>query len=444
MTRDDIEQALVESFDAEHLSVYGDYLQSIGDPRGELIALDLNDVDAPDRRAALALQWLGAGAAELLEVATIEHGFLADVYLDGERSARWLDDVLAGPGGAYLRGLTLRGSGAWARSAVARLATRSHAWLQRLSIQTTDGTSSPAIDGALASALARATPRLEQLEVSGHAVFGELAHDALRSLCVTGYDAVGSLCGSGAAALRAVTVLDLAFHVEHDATAPGRRALAALLQPDRLPKLRRLDLSRNEPGTTAPHYLGGRADPFGFLASCALRGQLTHVRLPSVRTPDQAEVIAATMADMPALRELAVVRHYRWSYVSLPPQVIAPLPWPWLPADLIEPEAIVRFARVRGRNSDDGPRLTLPLPPLVRWLEHCFVHLPRGVQGAWLELFETVRLHGPRGPAFSPALLSTALAALDPQDDRLAAWRRVRALIESARPDDLLTITPVR
>jgi hypothetical protein len=453
MTRDErdergeIEQALAEEFDAEHLSVYGDYLQSIGDPRGELIALDLNEVDAPDRRDALAREWLGDGAGELLEVATIEHGFVADLYLDGgdERTARWLDDVLAGPGGPYLRGVTLRGSGAWARAAVARLAARPHAWLQRLSIQTIDGTSTPAIDGALASALARATPRLQQLEVCGHAVFGELSHDALRSLCVTGYDAVGTLFGGGVAALPELAVLDLAFHVEDDAVAPGRRALAALLQPERLPKLRRLDLSRNEPGTTAPHYLGGRADPFGFLAGCALRGQLTHVRMPSVRTPDQAESIAVTMAGMPALRELAVVRHYRWSYVSLPPRVIAPLAWPWLPADLIEPEAVVRFARLRGRTGDDGPHLTLPLPPLVCWLEDRFTDLPRGAQGAWLELFETVRLHGPSGSTlFSPALLRAALEALDPDDDRLAAWCQLRALVASARPDDLLTVTPAR
>jgi len=446
MTRDDIEQALAETFDAEHLSVYSDYLQSIGDPRGELIALDLNGVDAPDLRDALAREWLGPGAAELLEVTTIEHGFLADLYLDGgdPRSAHWLAEVLDGPGAPYLRGLTLRGTGAWAREAVARLASRSHGWLQRLSIQTTDETSTPAIDDALTGALARATPRLQQLEVYGHAVFGELAHDTLRSLCVTGYDAVGTLFGSGAAALPALAVVDLAFHLEADTVPSGRRALASMLKPERFPRLRRLDLSRNEPGTTAPHYLGGRVDPVSFLGWCKLRTQLTHVRMPSVRTPDQAERLAAVMAGMPALRELAVVRYYGWSYVSLPPRVIAPPPWPWSPADLIEPEAVVRFARLRGRSGDDGPHLTLPLPPFVCWLEDRFADLPRDIQGAWLELFETLRV-GPNGPTlFSRALLRTALAGLDPDDDRLSAWRQLRALVEIAGPDDPLTIVTTR
>jgi hypothetical protein len=50
MTRGDLERALADQFDAEHLSVYGDYLQSIGDPRGDLIAFDLHGLGAARAR----------------------------------------------------------------------------------------------------------------------------------------------------------------------------------------------------------------------------------------------------------------------------------------------------------------------------------------------------------------------------------------------------------
>jgi hypothetical protein len=449
MNRDDLERALADQFDAEHLSVYGDYLQSIGDPRGDLIAFDLSELDDARRRDQLIAEWLGGATTDLLATATIELGFITDLYLDGDDlgSARRLDAILAGPGAPYLRGVTIRGGAVWTQLALRKLVTRPHVWLQRLSIQVTRQTtfvstlqgtlettvqrtvplSSPVVTDALATSLSRATPRLEQLEVWGRHVFGELAHDALRSLCVTGYDAVGSLLGTGGARLPAVAVLDLAFHVEGDGVPVDRNVLDIMLAPERLPRLRRLDLSRNEPGTVAPHYLGGRIDASWFFAHRAVRRQLTHVRLPSVRSQDQADRITSAVADMAALRELSIVRSYRrLPHVTLPSIAAEPTPFTWLPANLA---AEVLHAEVPTAG------FLLPLPPLVLWLEQYFEALPVAVRTTWLELFDSLSYYqGRPGTEVSRRSALDALAALDAEAPD--AWLRLRAAVEELDDGD--------
>src|SRR5699024_4537910 len=65
-TREQLEAALAIAFDRHTLAVYADYLQSISDPRGELIALDLEIEGRPcppelaARRTSLLHAWLGA------------------------------------------------------------------------------------------------------------------------------------------------------------------------------------------------------------------------------------------------------------------------------------------------------------------------------------------------------------------------------------------------
>jgi hypothetical protein len=347
--------------------------------------------------------------------------------------------------------VTIRGDAIWTQRALGKLVTRPHVWLQRLSIQVTRQTtfvstlqgtlettvqrtlplSSPVVADALATSLSRAAPRLEQLEVWGRRVFGELAHDALRSLCVTGYDAVGSLLGTGGARLPAVAVLDLAFHVEGDGVPVDRNVLDVMLAPERLPRLRRLDLSRNEPGTTAPHYLGGRIDASWFFAYRAIRRQLTHVRLPSVRSQDQGDRIASVVTDMPALRELSIVRSYRrLPHVTLPPVAAESRPFTWLPADLaaLQLHAEIPTADFR-----------LPLPPLVLWLEQHFEVLPAAIRTTWLELFDSMSYH--RGRPSTQLSRRSALAALDlldPEAGALDEWLRLRAAVGELDDGDLV------
>ncbi|HEU4734285.1 MAG TPA: hypothetical protein VFT22_40615 [Kofleriaceae bacterium] len=463
MNRDDLERALAADFVPEHLSVYGDYLQSIGDPRGELIAIDLAGLDDEARRDQLITRWLG-DVPDLLCVMTVECGFITDLYLDGDDplSAPRFDELLAGPGAPYLRGVTIRGRTPWARHAVATLVTRPHRWLQRLSIQVLDQDSAMppsllaedpgdlalptgppsalVIDDALAAALTATTPRLEELEVWGRRVFGELAHDALRSMCVTGADAVGSLVGDGPVRLPALTVLDLAFHVERDRSTVDHELLDALLPSGRLPRLRRLDLSRNEPGMLAPHNLGGRVDATRFLARQPIRRQLTHVRMPSVRSQRQADHLANAVADMTVLRELVVVRSYRpLPHVVLPPAASVAPPFPWQPVDLcVNQIAAVVWRSPERRHASVPPEFVLPLPPIVAWLEEAIGELPPAARAAWLELLDSLAYYSET--ALSRGSARAALASLDAHlgSGIIDEWLRLRSALDKPADGDVV------
>src|SRR5262249_36399340 len=102
----ELEAALAASFDREHLAVYGDYLQSIGDPRGELIAIDLQGGD-PARKRELVRAWLGNEVAMCVQLAgELQLGFVAlRVRGDGELAAA--RRVLASAAGTYLHSLTI-------------------------------------------------------------------------------------------------------------------------------------------------------------------------------------------------------------------------------------------------------------------------------------------------------------------------------------------------
>ncbi|HEY5935628.1 MAG TPA: hypothetical protein VIU61_13355, partial [Kofleriaceae bacterium] len=133
--REDLEANLAASFDRDTLAVYADFLQSIGDPRGELIALDLQieahaDHAAPapgpryryapaglvDRRATLLATWLRALVPSDPTRGWIgdqvRFGFLDNLEL-GAHSTEERDRllaILASPVGPYVRGVTIRGA----------------------------------------------------------------------------------------------------------------------------------------------------------------------------------------------------------------------------------------------------------------------------------------------------------------------------------------------
>jgi hypothetical protein len=424
MMRDDLERALADDFDADHLSVYGDYLQSVGDPRGELIALDLCGRDG-GRRDQLIAEWLGPDVAELLAMTVIEHGFITDLYLDGN-DPRLLDAILAGPAAPYIRGATVLGDAEWVRTALVRLSERVHPWLHRLSVQIS-GVASPTLAGSVAAALARATPRLEQLEVWGRGVLTGFSHPAVRSLRLTGYDAIDALLENARAKLPAVAVLDLAFHVERGESFHTVQSVCTLVG---LPKLRRLDLSRNEPGLRAPHYLGGHGDAFAFLAELPVRRQLTHVRLPSLRSQAQADHLAEAIAGMPALREIAIVRGYRgFSHLVVPAVVRQPAPWPWQPADELEHTVIMATIQSRSLPGGRVQVLALSPVPIVAWLEEHFAGLQAETRAAWTELFELLQAH--RGVALSVPRreIRPMLDALE--DDSLGTWLQLREAVRA-------------
>jgi hypothetical protein len=272
-------------------------------------------------------------------------------------------------------------------------------------------------------------------------VFGELAHDALRSLCMTGWDAVGSLLGTGAALLPGVVILDLAFYTDADSGPHGPASLDLLLPAKRLPALRRLDLSRNEPGNAPPHYLGGRIDTFAFFERLALRNQLTHVRMPSVRSRAQAARLASATSGMPALREILIARSYlTLAGVTLPPFVKQAPAFPWWPADQTEP-MITAVLETPQTHLLDDPQLRhdLAMPAIVVWLEHTFGGLPDDARTAWHELFEFLRwqqrsFHLP----FPREVFQRAIDSVDSDDADLASWLTLRSALQATPKAALL------
>lgn len=366
-TRDDLETALAERWDDDNLAVYGDELEARGDPRGALIAIDraidraLGGQDAAtaeqllgdhaaaafsiDQRREHLVAWLGGRlASELPQHGSARFGFLEVRVRDDLESERFYRALLASPARAHLRRLLVLDHDHPA-GVLEPLAAAPNPWLQELVILQAPGASYPVISTALGGRIIAATPRLHSMHVRGREVFEELPHPHLRALSIQGFDALGSLSGAGPA-LPALQRLDFAFFddagVTHWEQVTGAR-LAALLPAARLPALRELDLSRNEPTDPDVRPLGafhhgGTIDPFRFLLELPPADQLTRLAMPAVRTATQARLLSAALAGMPALERLELPHGYRG--LAPPPEIhhpqaeirVAP-PWPWRPME---------------------------------------------------------------------------------------------------------------
>ena len=182
--RDELELALLAAWNTADLAVYADHLQALGDPRGELIALDLaprRDRSWRDRRRAVLEEWLGprlaASAGRL-----VQHGVLHELR-DGHGPA----DLLDGPLGAVVRGFSVPGprdrrSPAAVVDALERLAAHPRPWLTRLAI---DHAGDARCEPALRDRLIAATPNLVELYTLGQRLFDSFRHPSLRRLYAT-------------------------------------------------------------------------------------------------------------------------------------------------------------------------------------------------------------------------------------------------------------------
>jgi hypothetical protein len=295
----ELEAVVRVAWDRDAIAIYADHLQASGDPRGELVAIDLR-IDAGDandaviaRRNELIAQWFGAD----LPPGIVKYGFV-DVNATGAGPDSQLAIALRGPGANYVRSVALVGPPDQLVRALDLLASEPRPWLTTMSIVQWDETKTPTISG---ERLVASLPELHTLAVDGRRVFGDLVHPNVRSLRVSGFDALSSLGGSGAAWPN-LARLDFAFqcHLASAHDDPSKPILAQLLPASRLPVLRTLDLSRNEPGCLDPYTLGGKVDVIAFLDHLAIAEQLEVVHLPSlVRRP-------RVIAQMAALRELVV------------------------------------------------------------------------------------------------------------------------------------------
>src|SRR5262249_10528860 len=126
--------------------------QTLGDPRGELIALDLHGVGSGvARRRELLLAWLGGGIRVWRDDAdgmwyagdpdhtwaTFDRGFMEIVLVaeHGDAPVAAVRGLLASPAGPYLRRMSIAGSDDSLRTVLTDLAARPRPWLRYLAIR---------------------------------------------------------------------------------------------------------------------------------------------------------------------------------------------------------------------------------------------------------------------------------------------------------------------
>jgi hypothetical protein len=306
MRRDDLEEALHDAFDHEHLAIYAEELQRQGDPRGELIAVDLRldaEGDAEElleRRRALLLELLGPVAA-VHPLVRCRYGFvdlmfaLRDEMRVGALAA--FDAVLGGPLGAYVRDVTFSGDGVRLRELMSMLAQRPRPFLTRLALEGPHELHYVDLPRELAARAAGMLPRLVTLEASGRRAMPPVQFPTVRKVVAHCYDAVTALCASngGPPCFPSVESVNIRL-----VWMLQTMQLETLLPPAQLPSVRELDVSR----CAEPVGDGAGYDVFRYLRGIALAPQIERLRVPKLDHVEQAVNLQAAINRMPALVEI--------------------------------------------------------------------------------------------------------------------------------------------
>jgi uncharacterized protein (TIGR02996 family) len=374
-TREDLEAALRARPDDATLGVYADFLQAQGDPRGELIALDLRapamSIQSVEvRRGQLLRAWLGDDADVAFDVdqqlwyagdldgtyATFDCGFI-DLMIDGADRG-----LLASRAATYVRRISTYGTTEQLAALVPQIAAFPRPWLTHISLGRESG-STLLIGHGAGEQLVAATPNLEVLDLAGKNLFDRFAHPNVRELGLIGSEAIDLASGPP---FRALTSIDYRF----DDDRPVPRGLFA---PARVPALRRLDFSREEPG-------GDRLFPI--LGTLAVAPQLAKLVLPAIRSYRDHALVQAAIDRMPVLRELAFARAYeshgRFDELRhASARIVMPLPFPWEPRESYAERTLVV----------DG--VTVDLPELIETLEAHYAELSEPMQGHWHQFWRT-------------------------------------------------------
>jgi hypothetical protein len=438
----ELEAALEASFSLDNLQVYGDYLMSIGDPRGELIAVDVhvarhgNTPEVAHRRRRAIRTWLELppeidptqGGWESVRFA---FGFVEDVRVD------FASRILASRAGPFVRGITLTNKTASVEHVLHQLGLASRPWLTRLTIAPRFKgdppgvlwrSEAPNLSNKEVPAIIAVTPRLARLELAGHRLLREFPHPALRSLRVDAIDAFLPIL-ERRAPMPALDELTLAFERAPDERVIFSRPWPDLVPAASFPALRRLDLSPCEAqrATTDTQLC-----VFDVLATLGVREQLVDLRLPSIRNLQEAQLVQRAITRMPELRRVEVMRGWgkhapRTSRVEL---VELPVPWP-------RRDTVVASTSVWVRAPDDRVAIELPLALTI---EHCdrsfetFEPAAREAWTAWWEVLERLRESSAEAPLPSTILRQAldTLGFLDASRSELRPWAQLRHHVREA------------
>lgn len=422
---DELEDALRARWDRDTLLVYADALQAQGDPRGELIALDVEAAEraiTPElalRRRRLLYEWLGGSTIHdrPIHEASFRYGFVTDFFATRHNKCSPADLVrglLKSPAGPFVRGLTLDvATEGELRDALHHLIYAARPWLERLEIRA----KTPA-SGIDIHALIRQTPRLHTLAVYGAPVLREFPHGAVRHVCI---DRNGlALLGT----IPHVQSLDLALDDTDAEDIDAIDAVSIASTIGALPDLVHVDLSRNEPQFTSPpedNYTQPAAVTTDMLAFARVLPvqQLRTLRMPSIRTAQHARDLR-TLVDRAPHLEVIVVRAYAAHDALLAtlehPQIHLPAPFAWPPVSTLSSREALTITVPTEEHGDD-----VSLSQLVDHLEAQWDDLPPNARDAWTRFWAFLAdlpWEDAKGqPVVRMFPAATLLTAVEPLDD---------------------------
>jgi hypothetical protein len=439
-----LEEALLAAWDRDTLAVYADHLQAEGDPRGELIALDLqieatgNNVELSKRRTSLVFAWLGS----LVPVDNVHaswvgdslrFGFVEDLQIDGNdpSAVARLEQVLESPAGPYVRGVTLAGNAAALEGALRTLAEHEHAWLTQMSIGTWNQT---VIATDVAQQAFAKMPRLKSLELRPWAAFSPLSHPTIEKLAIRG-EAVYRALGDGAK-FDAVTELELdltgtavgwdEYYDEEYAVEAPEPPQPAEFPEVAFPALRKLDLSPNVTNIDAA---------YAFLKKLAARTHVTHLKIPQLRAASDRENLMRVTRDMPKLEVVEVAMGHYYEPADIPGvRFVRAETWPW-PTEELAQDVGMRI--YQGSDTKFGD--TVSIVDAVRVMERRFEKLPQPAREAWSQLwrlFATIKERGKKDPVNPARFSARAMAdAVEAIPELMAnGWRELREELSARRP----------
>jgi hypothetical protein len=406
-----LEAALHISFDPPTLAVYADALQAAGDPRGEIIALEIalaNEwtLAQYDRHHRCVLAWLrkvpcpGDGRWRPSQFA---HGLLRTAVFHNPDE---LEVLLAGPVGRYVRELCIVGLSEFIDEMIGIMAAHALPWLRHLAIARLGG-ERPITDRQWA-ALAAVAPQLRELTLRGPGIVASPGPPAIRSVVL----GRGDCLVVGSQPMRSITALGIEQGADYESGRADARLAAVfrILDARRFPALRTLDLSRTWNLLPALLTIGNP-------------NRIERILLPQLFEADAALASAMVAKFRRARLQIARPTHAtatKLDHPKIEPAVPYPWDWPDRPCDL----AITI--------GDQRHELQLDIPELERsWPEH-----PPYVRDAWVAVLAALPRLGGEPVGIDAITLRIALGSVDHEHEfRIAtALRRVgRAAVKVTR-----------
>lgn len=442
---DQLEAALANDFSLENLQVYGDALQAISDPRGQLIAIDLHiaqhgsNPDLQYRRRQWLRAWLELSHAVdptkgPWRAVKFAFGFVEDLR------AELAEQVLRSPAGRFVRGVSLSHRMPLMSAVLRELGTAPRPWLDRLTIVSRSHNEPPAavwstqaamLEQAAIPSLIAATPRLRLLEVAGNRLLREFPHPNVSRLRIDGIDAFLPVL-EPAPAMPSVRELELTFAHAPDAPVLMERPWPELLPAESFPALTRLDLSENWTRATTDTQIG----VFDVLPTLGVRHQLEELRLWGIL--DEHELARFRRVGLPSLRRLEVEHQPQHGELELPGIAVAKVEAHW-------PRDAGAIGEIWMTLPGNPPR-QLPLAGLIRVCRHARSWLSPEAYEAWQTVWQTIEAlpYGGAGYGVSSSVLRRALDGLgylDASHRDLWPWAMLHLQLDALREEREVWVT---